>query len=53
MYTPLRGRGLDYDAKVPGSSLTWAYSSKTPPVHPAASGYLTLVGEGQAAKREG
>ena len=29
--------------EVAGSSLTRARSWKTPPVHPAASGYLTLV----------
>ena len=38
--------------KVAGSSLTRAGSWKTPPVHPAASGYLTPVGEGHGRRRE-
>ena len=32
--------------KVVGSSLSRAGSWKTPPVHPAACGYVTLVGDG-------
>ena len=38
--------------KVGGSSLTWADSWKTSPVHPGASGYLTLAGKGQQRERE-
>ena len=38
--------GLAVAQKVAGLSLTWADSWKIPPVHPAISGYLTLVREG-------
>ena len=40
-----------FTQKVAGSGLTRAGSWKTPPVHPASSGYLTLVGEGTVRQR--